>query len=252
MNKQKFDINNLRVASPCHVGWENMSGDERSRHCNSCKMNVYNIAGMTKIEAKNLITNREGRICIRLYKRADGTVLTKDCPVGLRVFQKRVARLAGATFAAILGLFSVSFGQIESQKLPDDSKVNIIRTQSNQNESELSGVIRDSSGAIIPKAKITLTKKDGKKLKTFSDKKGFFRFSKLSDGNYILETTSEGFNATKLEDLKIKSQEKIQLEISLEVSPIYEVVGIFIEESPVISSGGTTIITQEMIERFPL
>ena len=113
MTKRNFDINKLRVAAPCPVGWATMSGDERVRHCQSCQLSIYNSAEMTKREAEDLIATREGRLCIRLYKRADGTVLTKDCPLGIRAYQKRISRFAGATLATILGLFSVSFGQKE-------------------------------------------------------------------------------------------------------------------------------------------
>ena len=133
MENQKFDINKLRVASPCSVGWDEMKGNERVRRCDSCELNIYNIAEMTKAEAGDLIANREGRLCIRLYKRADGTVLTKDCPVGFRAYQKRVARFAGATLATIIGLFSVSFGQKEDKNSGDASKVKIVRTV-NQNQ----------------------------------------------------------------------------------------------------------------------
>ena len=58
INKQNFDVNNLRVASPCSVSWETMSGDERVRRCHSCELNIYNIAEMTSKEVENLITNR--------------------------------------------------------------------------------------------------------------------------------------------------------------------------------------------------
>src|SRR5262252_9589526 len=103
MNSYKFNINTLRVASPCSVGWENMTGDERQRHCDLCSLNVYNISGMTTGEVEQLITEREGRLCIRMFRRADGTVITKDCPVGLRAVRKRVATMAGAALTAVLG-----------------------------------------------------------------------------------------------------------------------------------------------------
>src|SRR5258706_15038909 len=113
MTNKKFDVNSLRVASPCSVGWEMMTGDERARHCQLCSINVYNVSALSAAEVESLVLKREGRLCIRMYRRADGTVLTKDCPVGLRAIQKRAARFAGATLATILGLFSVSFGQKE-------------------------------------------------------------------------------------------------------------------------------------------
>src|SRR5258706_13383034 len=115
MTDKKFDVNSLRVASPCSVGWETMTGDERTRHCQLCSLNVYNVSALATAEIENLILTHEGRLCIRMYRRADGTVLTKDCPVGLRAIQRRATRFAGAALAAILGLFSISFGQKEDK-----------------------------------------------------------------------------------------------------------------------------------------
>ncbi|HMT07118.1 MAG TPA: hypothetical protein PKA82_03870, partial [Pyrinomonadaceae bacterium] len=80
----KFDspLNNINIASPCSSDWNEMYGDDRKRFCGECKLNVYNLSGMTKDEAEALITNAEGRLCVRLYRREDGSVITQDCPVG--------------------------------------------------------------------------------------------------------------------------------------------------------------------------
>ena len=78
---RKNDIlNSTRIASPCHASWEGMTGDERVRHCCDCRLNVYNIAEMSRDEAVQLIQEHEGRLCIRIYQRRDGTVITRDCP----------------------------------------------------------------------------------------------------------------------------------------------------------------------------
>ena len=37
----------------------------------------------------------EGSPCVRFYRRFDGTVLTADCPVGLRKLRFRRAAIAG-------------------------------------------------------------------------------------------------------------------------------------------------------------
>jgi hypothetical protein len=108
MKKQK-DVLNLRVASPCHVGWETMSGDDRVRFCDSCKLNVYDLAGLTTTEIKSLISETEGGICGRLHRRADGTIITRDCPVGLQAVRMRVKRLVAGVFATILSACSVVF-----------------------------------------------------------------------------------------------------------------------------------------------
>lgn len=72
------------IAAPCNVGWENMNGDDRVRACGQCQQNVYNTSRLTKQELASLIVEKEGRVCLRLYRRKDGTVMTENCPVGLR------------------------------------------------------------------------------------------------------------------------------------------------------------------------
>ena len=55
MVKQEFDINSLRIATPCPVGWETMKGDERKRFCDLCSLNVYNFSEMTTAEVETLV-----------------------------------------------------------------------------------------------------------------------------------------------------------------------------------------------------
>ncbi|MEQ1936197.1 MAG: hypothetical protein ABL962_20265, partial [Fimbriimonadaceae bacterium] len=104
-------LDNVRVAKPCSAAWSQMSGDDRVRHCQQCKLNVFNLAGMTAEEARDLIRNREGRTCVRFYRRSDGTLITKDCPMGVAQVRMRVARLI-ATGAGLV-LFAFAFGKID-------------------------------------------------------------------------------------------------------------------------------------------
>lgn len=102
-------LENIRIAAPCSADWDDMAGDERVRFCGKCEKNVYNISEMTRAEAEALVTAKEGRLCVRLYQRQDGTVLTTDCPVGVRR-QRLRARVwaavsgAAASAALVLGL----------------------------------------------------------------------------------------------------------------------------------------------------
>src|SRR5580765_7666474 len=100
----------LRIAVPCQASWEGMAGDERVRHCTLCSLNVYNFAEMTRDEVRELLVRTEGRVCARLYRRADGTVLTRDCPTGLRAMRQRASRVAAALIAALLSLPAMAFG----------------------------------------------------------------------------------------------------------------------------------------------
>jgi hypothetical protein len=107
----KFDnpLENVRIASPCSARWEDMYGDERLRFCGECKLNVYNLSDMTKYDAENLFRLAEGRLCVRYYQRPDGTILTKDCPVGWARVKERVSVFAAAVLSLAVSLFGVLY-----------------------------------------------------------------------------------------------------------------------------------------------
>jgi hypothetical protein len=73
-------LDDICIATPCRANWDDMTGDDRVRECALCARSVYNIAAMTSEEATALIAGREGRLCARLFRRADGTIVTADCP----------------------------------------------------------------------------------------------------------------------------------------------------------------------------
>lgn len=99
------------IAAPCPAKWEDMVGDERTRFCGQCAKNVYDVSAMTADEAEALIRATEGRACLRLYRRKDGTVLTSDCPVGLaeRAYQQ-AKRAVLASVALVVTLTAALFG----------------------------------------------------------------------------------------------------------------------------------------------
>lgn len=95
-------LGEIRIASPCNADWKVMTGDEQTRYCDKCSKNVYNLSAMTTAQAEALIREKEGDLCVRYYQRADGTVMTADCPVGVR--KKRIKTFAFvAAFGAVAG-----------------------------------------------------------------------------------------------------------------------------------------------------
>ncbi len=86
-----MDARGLRIdiASPCSVPWDAMRGDERVRFCGLCRQNVYNVQALTQDEAERLITQREGRMCVRILQRGDGTVVTRDCWSRLKAARRK-------------------------------------------------------------------------------------------------------------------------------------------------------------------
>ena len=110
MRKFTNPLDNIQVASPCSADWNEMYGNDRKRFCGDCKLNVYNLSDMTRQEAENLLMSSEGRLCVRFFRRADGTVLTKNCPVGWQAVKHRVSRVTTAAFSIFAGLFTGVLG----------------------------------------------------------------------------------------------------------------------------------------------
>lgn len=103
-------LEDVRIATPCSASWDDMAGTERVRRCRQCDKNVFNLSAMTHDEALALLAEAEAGhrrdACVRLYRRADGTVLTSDCPVGAKAHQGRRRRrlLAGALGVSALAV----------------------------------------------------------------------------------------------------------------------------------------------------
>lgn len=101
VNKTVIPLESIRVAKPCHADWDRMEGDDRVRFCQSCTKNVYNLSSISRVEAEKLITEKEGKLCVQYYQRADGTILTDDCPIALRAMRRPFKWLI-AGFALLL------------------------------------------------------------------------------------------------------------------------------------------------------
>ncbi len=109
-----FTVEELRVATPCERSWNEMEGDDYVRHCTDCKKNVYDVSMLTRAEANELIREKEGQLCVRYYRRFDGTVLTADCPVGLRRIRKHYLWLRSKFVVAALTIWAAVAGSTSS------------------------------------------------------------------------------------------------------------------------------------------
>ena len=81
-------VDRVEIQTPCDVAWDSMYGDDQVRHCGRCRQNVYNVAALPRADALRLIASRE-RVCLRIYRRPDGTVVTADCWSRLRAARRR-------------------------------------------------------------------------------------------------------------------------------------------------------------------
>jgi hypothetical protein len=247
-------LDRVRIATPCSANWESMNGNEKARFCSQCKLQVYDISKLTRREAVSLIASSEGRICGRLYRRADGTLLTRDCPVGLRALRRRVGRVAGATLAAVLGLLSPVVAQ--KHKSDKDSCKHIpaiqIETKKAQGQAvTIRGRVQDANGADLPGARIRLVNEITKdEFEVVSTKHGEFVIANVSSGKYALEFSALAFVTEVVTDLQIANDDELLITATL---PAGEVLTGVVETSveSIMSPPGTMIISGDMIRRLP-
>ncbi|HEX7285291.1 MAG TPA: carboxypeptidase-like regulatory domain-containing protein [Candidatus Angelobacter sp.] len=224
----------VRVASPCPADWNQMVGDDRVRHCGQCDLNVYNISAMTAVEAQELVRKHEGRMCLRFYHRRDGSILTQNCPVGLKVVMRRLSRVAGIALAA--GINAVSLhGQA----------AHIAPAQVAQADTGLELHVMDAHGKACPKAQIALFTLSGEPVATaVADEHGISRLTHLSPGTRILKVDAAGFLPFE-QHIFIREHVTFVLETSPE-APLIET-----SQGPIAVTGGATLTLQEAPEPNP-
>ena len=66
----------IQIASPCRVSWDSMEGDDITRFCGLCHLNVYNLSAINSKAAEEFLQSRVSseRVCVRFFRRHDGTI----------------------------------------------------------------------------------------------------------------------------------------------------------------------------------
>ncbi|MGE0790230.1 MAG: hypothetical protein AB7S26_31435 [Sandaracinaceae bacterium] len=97
----------IHIAAPCGEDWNAMTGSERVRRCDRCDNEVYDLSTMTSLEVVEHLAGRGATGCVRLFRRADGTVMTKDCAPGKARRRRRRAGVAAAMAVGVSGALAV-------------------------------------------------------------------------------------------------------------------------------------------------
>ena len=257
--KSTDNFAHLRVASPCPASWDQMTGDHRVRFCDLCNLPVYNIARMTRREASALIAKSEGRVCAQLYRRTDGTIITKDCPVGLRALRRRAAKAAGVVFAMIMSLAGSVAGQKPSSKDKSSCHQQVKITRKTfagaSDNSVLTATILDPNGAVVAGAKIALTNQATRKTDEAESNNEGRLLVNIPGGTYDIAIKSPGFSKLTVTDVKVGAKEIVTAEIFLLPDEGTVTVGILLAGPPLIdtsSSSTTIIISAETLRKLPI
>lgn len=199
-----------------------MDGNEQVRHCGECKLTVYNLSAMTEIEIHRLLTKRaEQRVCVRFYRRADGTMLTQDCPKALKRLAKRVSKLGVAVFSALVSMnYAMAMAKTTAGTAAARSKTKpqaCRRVQAQEKSANILVVVTDPDGAVVPGARIALLDSAGKtRFKGKTDDAGALMKSDLPPGDYTLKASVQGFKEySDVLHLPDSKNVKVHLKLSL-------------------------------------
>jgi hypothetical protein len=230
-------LDDLRIASPCKASWDAMTGDDTVRFCGDCKLNVYNLSNMTSAEAASLLEAKEGRVCVRLYRRTDGTVITRDCPVGLRAAMRRATRAASAILTAALGLLSGVAARTAWAGAPQDGNgrratmgapvaqepeppVEMGKMAVAPRGEEVTVSVADERGASVAGAEVVLTNVDtGEALTAEPDEDGLYRLENVEPGVYALSVTATGYDAPIPKTVHVRRGRPLRLKVAVKGEP---------------------------------
>jgi hypothetical protein len=94
----------------------------------------------------------------------------------------------------------------------------------------ITGVVQDSSGAVIPGAKITITDTDtGLAFQRTANGSGNYIFSPLKIGNYTLSASAPGFQTTSQENVHLDIQQRLNIVLTLKPGAASESVTVSAE-----------------------
>jgi hypothetical protein len=157
-------------------------------------------------------------MCARFYQRADGTMLTENCPVGFRAAVLRGSRIAAAVLAAV-----VSIAPGRAKAFPAQSGSFLPETQLARDGLTLQ--VRDPSGAGIPNAVVSLVnRKTGQRLDLTTDVNGDLGLPALPRGTYELVLSANGFSSFKETNLTVPGHAAVTLQLGILMGDVVRVI----------------------------
>ncbi|HEU4926037.1 MAG TPA: carboxypeptidase regulatory-like domain-containing protein [Vicinamibacterales bacterium] len=117
----------------------------------------------------------------------------------------------------------------------------------------IEGLIKDSSGAVLPGVTVALSSATGAKLETVSDAQGVYRFPSLAPGVYTVNAALQGFRPGNVEGVQVALGQVKKVDFALGLANLSENVNVT-AESPLVDvrqSARQTNIRAEQIDLLP-
>src|SRR5271157_1833953 len=106
-----------------------------------------------------------------------------------------------------------------------------------QYRASIQGLITDSTGAIIPGAKVTLTNMEtGKVSVDTSNSAGIYNFGALPPSHFKLEVSMDGFKTKVLDNVPVIAEQINAVNVELEVGSTTQTVTVNASDTPLIDT----------------
>jgi hypothetical protein len=89
----------------------------------------------------------------------------------------------------------------------------------------IQGTVTDTSGGVIPGAKVTIVNKEtGRELTAVTSESGFYRISGLPPGTYRIIAERDGFKKKELENITVSAEAIIGVDVAMETGIVTETI----------------------------
>lgn len=203
-----------------------MRGNEQIRFCDHCSKDVHNISAFRRKDARRLVAQSNGSICIRYVKRPDGRI---------EIIKKQLHQIAGRAgiAAGVLGtslsISTLAYAQAPTADAPQTDQTQTTEIQkSGEPSGAISGTISDQNGAVLAFALVTISCEQSGFFQTAnSNADGFYEFKNLAGGVYKLKFEAGGFESKETTEIAVGAGAAIESQnAQLSVQTVQEQVNV--------------------------
>ena len=120
---------------------------------------------------------------------------------------------------------------------------------------QITGTVRDSSGAVLPQVKVTIRGQDtGSSRETVTSGSGDYSFTLLPVGSYSVSAEEKGFSTAKRNDIRLNVDQVQRVDLSLSVGSTSETITV---EAPSVAvetetAGVGQVVNERQVTQLPL
>ncbi len=119
----------------------------------------------------------------------------------------------------------------------------------------IQGTVTDTTGGLVPEAKVTLTNTEtGRAQEVTTSSEGFYRISGLAPGKYTLTTEKAGYKKSVLENVAVTAEAVQGIDVALEIGEVTATVTVDQETSTTLETENGSVsgaITTAEVRNLP-